>query len=80
MLPLAVVPLLNEDEDILTGLGVRRPVVLRDEFMLNRREDWVVWFNTCRLMAPLGYLPPAEYEMQFEQLTAAPRLLEHSNH
>lgn len=42
--------------------------------------EWVAWFNTCRLMAPLGYLPPAEYERQFERLTAAPRLLEHSSH
>ncbi len=39
--------------------------------------EWVAWFNTCRLMEPLGYLPPAEYEMQFERL-AAPLLLEHS--
>jgi transposase InsO family protein len=22
--------------------------------------EWVVWFNTQRFMAPLGYLPPAE--------------------
>lgn len=42
--------------------------------------EWVAWFNTCRLMAPLGYLPPAAYEMQFEQLPAAARLLEHSSH
>ena len=39
---------------------------------------WVAWFNTCRLLEPLGYLPPAEYELQFERLSAAPRLLEHS--
>lgn len=29
---------------------------------------WVAWFNTCRLLEPLGCLPPAEYEIQFEQL------------
>lgn len=40
--------------------------------------EWVAWFNTCRLLEPLGYLPPAEYEMQFERLAAAPLLLEHS--
>ena len=40
--------------------------------------EWVAWFNTCRLLEPLGYLPPAEYEMQFERLAAAPMLLEHS--
>jgi hypothetical protein len=40
--------------------------------------EWVAWFNTRRLLEPLGCLPPAEYEMQFERLAAAPRLLEHS--
>lgn len=30
------------------------------------------------LLEPLGYLPPAEYEMQFERLAAEPLLLEHS--
>ena len=34
--------------------------------------EWVAWFNTCRLMEPLGYLPPAEYEDQFDQMVAAP--------
>jgi putative transposase len=24
--------------------------------------EWVVWFNHHRLMEPLGYLPPAEFE------------------
>ena len=24
--------------------------------------EWVSWFNTRRLMEPLGYLPPAEFE------------------
>lgn len=40
--------------------------------------EWVAWFNTCRLTEALGYLSPAEYEMQFERITAAPTLLEHS--
>jgi transposase InsO family protein len=26
--------------------------------------DWVHWFNTARLLEPLGYLPPAEFEAQ----------------
>ena len=34
--------------------------------------EWVAWFNTCRLLAPLGYVPPAEYEDQFERRVAAP--------
>ena len=36
--------------------------------------EWVAWFNTCRLLEPLGYLPPAEYEMQFAQLGTTPAL------
>ena len=36
--------------------------------------EWVAWFNSCRLMEPLGYLPPAEYEAQFDQLRTAPAL------
>jgi len=32
--------------------------------------EWVAWFNTRRLLEPLGYLPPAEYEAKFDQLDA----------
>lgn len=27
--------------------------------------EWVWWFNERRLLEPLGYLPPAEYEDAF---------------
>jgi len=33
--------------------------------------QWAAWFNTCRLMEPLGYLPPAEYEAQYDRRGAA---------
>ncbi len=35
--------------------------------------EWVAWFNQQRLLAPLGYVPPAEYEEQFyrDQATQA---------
>ena len=26
--------------------------------------EWVAWFNTTRLLEPLGYVPPAEFEAQ----------------
>jgi len=29
--------------------------------------EWVSWLNTCRLVEPLGYLSPAEYEAQFQE-------------
>ena len=28
---------------------------------------WVDWFNHRRLLEPLGYLPPVEFEAQFHQ-------------
>ncbi len=34
--------------------------------------EWVAWFNTQRLLEPLGYLPPAEYEEQFRRAQATP--------
>lgn len=33
--------------------------------------EWVAWYNTQRLMEPLGYLPPAEYEDNFHKTTAS---------
>jgi putative transposase len=32
--------------------------------------DWVDWFNTRRLLEPLGYLPPAEYEARYYKQAA----------
>jgi transposase InsO family protein len=36
--------------------------------------EWVAWFNTRRLLEPIGYIPPAEYEEAFyrgQQASAA---------
>src|SRR5687767_6774809 len=27
--------------------------------------EWVAWYNTCRLLEPLGYLPPDEFERAY---------------
>jgi putative transposase len=27
--------------------------------------EWVAWYNHCRLMEPLGYIPPAEAEANY---------------
>ncbi len=32
--------------------------------------EWVAWYNSQRLMEPLGYVPPAEYEEQFHRAQA----------
>jgi putative transposase len=33
--------------------------------------EWVDWFNTRRLLEPLGYVPPAEYEARYYEAQAA---------
>jgi transposase InsO family protein len=33
--------------------------------------DWVDWFNHRRLLEPIGYLPPAEYEARYHEQTPA---------
>jgi len=37
--------------------------------------NWVHWFNHDRLMESLGYIPPAEAEAKFHQLSASQSLL-----
>jgi putative transposase len=34
--------------------------------------EWVAWYNTCRLLEPLGYVPPAEYEAAYERAHTTP--------
>lgn len=31
---------------------------------------WVAWYNSQRLMEPIGYIPPAEYEEQYHRVQA----------
>jgi putative transposase len=33
---------------------------------------WVAWYNTSRLLEPLGYVPPAEFEKAYHDRQAAP--------
>ena len=35
--------------------------------------EWVAWFNQERLLAPLGYVPPAEFEAQYYEHTTPTR-------
>jgi transposase InsO family protein len=32
--------------------------------------DWVDWFNHRRLLEPIGYVPPAEYEARYHEQAA----------
>ena len=32
--------------------------------------EWVAWYNSQRLMGPLGHVPPAEYEEQYRRAQA----------
>jgi transposase InsO family protein len=34
--------------------------------------EWVWWFNHQRLLEPLGYLPPTEFENNYEKTRTAP--------
>ena len=50
-------------------IGLFKTEVIRREGPWRSLEDveyatlaWVAWCNTQRLLEPLGYLPPAEYE------------------
>ena len=36
---------------------------------------WVDWFNTRRLLEPIGYVPPAEYEAQYDEALASAAVL-----
>ena len=33
---------------------------------------WVDWFNTRRLLQPIGYIPPAEYEERYYEQATVP--------
>lgn len=57
-----------------TVIGLYKTEVVRRDGPWRGLEDvefatleWVAWFNTQRLLEPLGYLPPAEYEAQFHR-------------
>ncbi len=34
--------------------------------------EWVAWYNKGRLLEPLGYVPPAEFEQAYQDRQAAP--------
>jgi transposase InsO family protein len=37
--------------------------------------EWVAWYNGGRLLKPLGYVPPAEFEQAYQDRQAAPASL-----
>jgi len=38
--------------------------------------EWVDWFNTRRLLEPIGYVPPAEYEARYYEHLREPATIE----
>jgi transposase InsO family protein len=34
--------------------------------------EWVDWFNNRRLLEPIGYIPPAEFEAMYDQQQGVP--------
>jgi transposase InsO family protein len=60
-------------------IGLYKTEVIRQEGPWRGLDDveyatltWVAWFNTERLLEPLGYCPPAEYEDTFHRTQATP--------
>jgi hypothetical protein len=37
--------------------------------------EWVDWFNNRRLLEPIGYMPPVEYEAMYYQQKTAPAIV-----
>ena len=59
-------------------IGLYKTEVIRHDGPWRGLEDvelatleWVWWFNERRLLEPLGYLPPAEYEADYYRLQEA---------
>jgi transposase InsO family protein len=65
-----------------TVIGLYKTEVIRHAGPWRSLEDveyatleWVAWYNTQRLLEPLGYVPPAEYEEQYHRAQADPSAL-----
>ena len=66
-----------------TIIGLYKTEVIRHEGPWRGLEqvelamlEWVWWFNERRLMEPLGYLSPAEYEQVFHCQSESQELAE----
>ena len=62
-----------------TVIGLYKTEVIRQAGPWRGLEDveyatleWVAWYNTQRLLEPLGYVPPAEYEAQYTRTPTTP--------
>ena len=60
-------------------IGLYKAEVIRRKGPWKNSEDvefktleWVDWFNTRRLLEPIGYVPPVEYEAMYYQQQMAP--------
>lgn len=64
------------------GIGLFKAEVIRRGGPWRNLEDveyatleWVGWFNTRRLLEPIGHMPPVEYEEAYYYRQEAPVLL-----
>jgi transposase InsO family protein len=63
-------------------IGLYKTEVIRRKGPWKNAEDvefetlkWVDWFDNRRLLEPIGYIPPAEYEEMYYQAQAAPAVV-----
>jgi hypothetical protein len=69
----------NELVETINGL-FKAEVIYRDgpwkvlESVEYATLDWVDWFNNRRLLGPIGYIPPAEFEQVYYEAAAGPIL------
>ena len=62
-----------------TVIGLYKTEVIRRDGPWRHLDDveyatleWVAWYNSQRLLEPLGYVPPAEYEAQYYTAQTTP--------
>ena len=65
-----------------SALGLFKTEIIRRRGPWRSLEDvefatleWVAWFNTSRLLEPIGHLPPAEYEEAYYRRQDTPTKL-----
>jgi len=68
-LQLLLIELLQRPIEFTQYLSMRYTARLADSGIAPS-VTWVDWFNTRRLLEPIGYVPPAEFEARYYEQAA----------